>query len=100
MKIVCLGMLLVWLFTLVLWFFASQRNALIEARDQAAVRLLSELHCELVGRGNISQETYLKELHDFEKGHEGYRLLTMYVRDVEERQKELDRQRAAVPARQ
>lgn len=98
MKIICLGILLGWLFTLVVWFFSCQRNALIEARDQAAIRLLSELHSELLGQGNISQDSYLKKLRGVEKEHQGYRLLTMYVRDVEDRQTASELHHATPPA--
>lgn len=99
MKVICLGLLLVWLFTLVLWLFSSQRNALIEARDQAAVRLLSEFHCDFLSHRNVSQESYLKELRGFQESHDGLRILTTYVSDVEERQKELEHQHTDAPAR-
>jgi len=74
MKIICLGMLLVWLVTLVLWLFSSQRNALIEARDQAAVRLLSEFHCDFLSHKNVSQESYLQELRGFQESHNDFRI--------------------------
>jgi hypothetical protein len=85
MKITCIVLLLAWLFTLVAWFASSHQNALIEARDQHGVRLLSEFHC---GLSSIDQGSYLKELRGFQAKHDGYRLLDIYVRDVEQRQED------------
>lgn len=87
MKIICAIIVVGWLFTSVLWLFSSQKSALRYARDQAAIRLLSDFHRKFITDRNVDGGSYLKELHSFQENHEGYDLLTTYVNDVEEHQR-------------
>jgi len=73
-----------WAATFVLWFCSAHRAAMLDARDQAAIRLLGEFHCEFIRGRNIPKAEYLQGLQQFERRHEDYRLLRMFTGAVEQ----------------
>ena len=73
------------LIVLAIWLLlSSHREALREARDQAAMRLLSEFNYKFLSDRDISPATYLEKLRDFQKANEDLHMLDAYVHYAEE----------------